>query len=78
MFWIGAVLELIFTFVAFVMRAIAAACARLGAPPPWLPDTGCNGVLAPVFEDDKGGTRLPGESFSSEGICGSAGMEPSL
>ena len=78
MFCIGAALEVALTFVALVMRAIAAACARLGAPPPWLPETGCNGVLAPVLEDDSGGTRFPGESFNSEGICGSAGMEPSL
>lgn len=78
MFCTGAALELMFVFVALVMRAIAAACARLGAPPPWFPDTGCSGVLEPVFEDDRGGTRFPGESFSKEGICGSAGMEPSF
>lgn len=76
MFCIGAALE--FTFVALVMRAIAAACARFGAPPPWLPDTGCSGVLAPVLEDDRGGTRFPGESLNSDGICGSAGIDPSL
>jgi hypothetical protein len=76
MFCIGAALE--FTLVALVMRAIAAACARFGAPPPGLPDTGCSGVLAPVLEDDRGGTRFPGESLNSEGICGSAGIDPSL
>jgi hypothetical protein len=64
--------------VAFVMRAIAAACARFGAPPPWLPDTGCSGVLVPVFDNDEGGTIFPGESLSNEGICGSEGIEPSF
>jgi hypothetical protein len=69
-------LELAFTFVAFVRRAIAAACARFGAPPPWLPDTGWSGVLVPVESDD-GGTIFPGESLSKEGIEGSDGIEPS-
>jgi hypothetical protein len=66
------------TLVAFVMRAIAAACARLGAPPPWLPDTGCSGVLAPVLVSDDGGTMFPGESLNNEGICGSDGIDPSF
>jgi hypothetical protein len=65
-------------FVAFAMRAIAAACARFGAPPPWFPETGCNGVLVPVLVSDDGGTMFPGESRSSEGICGSDGIDPSF
>lgn len=60
--------ELRFTLVAFVIRAMAAAWARLGAPPPWLPDTDGTGVLAPVLDADVGGTKLPGESLRSEGI----------
>jgi hypothetical protein len=64
--------------VALVRRAIAAACARFGAPPPWFPETGCSGVLAPVFVSDEGATMLPGESLSSDGMDGSDGMEPSF
>lgn len=64
----GFVLELSPTLVALLSRAIAAACARFGAPPPWFPDTGSNGVLAPVLVTEAGGTRFPGESLNSEGI----------
>ena len=67
-----------FTLVALLRRAIAAACARLGAPPPWFPDTGCSGVLVPVFDSDVGGTMLPGDSLSRDGICGSDGIDPSF
>jgi hypothetical protein len=65
-------------FVAFVMRAMAAACARLGAPPPWLPDTGWSGVFAPVLDSDDAGTLLPIDSCISDGIVGSEGIDPSL
>jgi hypothetical protein len=41
-------------------------------------DTGCSGVLAPVFMDEDGGTRLLGESRSKLGMEGSIGMEPSV
>ena len=69
MFWSeGVVLEFSPTLVALLSRAMAAACARLRAPPPWLPDTGSNGVLAPVLDMEAGGTRFPGDSLSSEGI----------
>lgn len=74
----GLSLEFRATLVALLSRAIAAACARLGAPPPWLPDTGCRGVLVPVFDSDVGGTMLPGESLRSDGICGSDGIDPSF
>lgn len=73
----GFILELRPTFVAFVSRAMAAAWARFGAPPP-LPDTGSSGVLDPVFDCDAGGTKFAGESLSSEGIWGSVGIEPSF
>lgn len=60
--------EFMLTFVAFVMRAIAAACAKLGAPPPWFPDTGSSGVLAPVLDIDDGATKFPEDSLNNEGI----------
>jgi len=73
----GFILEFKPTFVALVSRAMAAAWARFGAPPP-LPDTGSSGVLDPVFDCDAGGTKLPGEFLKSEGISGSLGIEPSF
>lgn len=64
---LGFSLELRLIFVALAMRASAAAWARLGAPPPWLPDAGFNGVLAPVDMEDAG-TMFPGESLNNDGI----------
>jgi hypothetical protein len=37
-----------------------------------------SGVFAPVFTDEAGGTKLPGDSRSSVGIDGSTPIEPSL
>ena len=62
---------------AEAMRAMAA-LAMLAEPAAMFDETGWRGVLAPVpLAEAAGGTRLPGESRRSVGICGSIGIEPS-